>query len=227
LVQKNILRGISVFILEDEASGTSSAIIQQKKDLEEEKKKDQLSRKLSLRPTPNDLKAKNILKGQGDPLEEDCEEEPTIEERASQLKSILKKRPKEKDLLDYNILKGSHNSVTKGANGASANIISAQESLKRSILEDTLESKIAVRPTAEELEDKKILLFAETVEVLPTFRKSEYNRKPDATATFKNLTQQMKVEIREELNTYKKEEMPIHPESNLKLISGEPNTCFH
>lgn len=103
--------------------------------------------------------------------------------------------------------------VIQGANGASANIISAQESLKRSILEDTLESKIAVRPTAEELEEKKILLFAETVEVLPTFRKSEYNRKPDATATFKNLTQQMKVEIREELNTYKKEEMPIHPES--------------
>lgn len=215
-----------MFIKEDEASGTSSALIQQKKDLEEEKKKDQLSRKLSLRPTPTDLKAKNILKGPGGSLE-DLEDEPTIEERATQLKSILKKRPKEKELVDCNILKGSRTIVMQGANGASANFISAQESLKRSILEDTLESKIAVRPTVEELEEKKILIFAETVEVLPTFRKSEYNRKPDATATFKNLTQQMKVEIREELNTYKKEEMPIHPESITLLTLGEPNTCFH
>jgi hypothetical protein len=100
-------------------------------------------------------------------------------------------------------------------NGASAAIISRQESLKRSQLEDMLASKIVNRPTVNELEEKKILLFAETVEVLPTFRKSEYNRKPDATATFKNLTQQMKVDIREELNTFKKEEMDIHPDSNL------------
>lgn len=81
------------------------------------------------------------------------------------------------------------------------------------MLEDTLENKIANRPPVEELQEKKIIFFAETVEVLPTFRKSEYNRKPDATATFKNLTQQMKVDIREELNNFKKEEMDIHPES--------------
>jgi hypothetical protein len=93
-----------------------------------------------------------------------------------------------------------------------------QEALKRSILEDTLENKIRDRPSAEVLEEKKILFFAETVEVLPTFRKSEYNRKPDANATFKNLTQQMKVEIREELNNFKKEEMDIHPDSKQLYI---------
>jgi hypothetical protein len=64
------------------------------------------------------------------------------------------------------------------------------------------------------------LIFSETVEVLPTFRKSEYNRRPDASATFKNLTPAMKVEIREELNNYKKSEMDIHEES-------AQNTCFH
>ena len=88
------------------------------------------------------------------------------------------------------------------------------------MLEDTLENKIANRPPVEELQEKKIIFFAETVEVLPTFRKSEYNRKPDATATFKNLTQQMKVDIREELNNFKKEEMDIHPDS--KSFLGLP-----
>jgi hypothetical protein len=95
----------------------------------------------------------------------------------------------------------------------SAAIASAQQQLRRSILEDTLETKIRDRPTMDELKEAKIILFAETVEVLPTFRKSEYNRKPDATATFKNLTQQMKVEIREELNSFKRSEMEIHQES--------------
>jgi preprotein translocase subunit SecD len=57
--------------------------------------------------------------------------------------------------------------------------------------------------------------------------KTEYNRKPDADATFKNLTQQMKQEIRDELNKYKKSEMDVHAESNIMIISGMDNTCFH
>jgi hypothetical protein len=43
-------------------NGTSSAIIQQKKGLEEERKKDVLQRKLSLRPSKTDLQQKNIIK---------------------------------------------------------------------------------------------------------------------------------------------------------------------
>lgn len=43
--------------------GVASTIIQQKKSLEEEKKKDGLTRKLSLRPTKADLQQKNILRG--------------------------------------------------------------------------------------------------------------------------------------------------------------------
>ncbi|KAJ3335638.1 DnaJ sub C member 27 [Kappamyces sp. JEL0680] len=194
------MRGSRISLtVEDEAAGVSASIIAQKKELEEEKKKDSLARKLSLRPSKGDLKQKNILKENGS-LEDVSE--ASFESKQSQLKSILKKRPNKSELEQQNILK---------SNGASAALVSAQESLKRSILEDTLANKINNRPTVEELEDKKIL-FAETVEVLPTFRKSEYNRKPDATATFKNLTQQMKVEIREELNNYKKEEMDVHPE---------------
>jgi hypothetical protein len=99
--------------------------------------------------------------------------------------------------------------------------------LRRSILEDALENKIRDRPSPEVLVEAKILFFAETVEVLPTFMKTEYNRKPDAGATFKNLTPQMKVEIREELNSYKKTEMAVHGDSIILLILGVENTCFH
>lgn len=92
-------------------------------------------------------------------------------------------------------------------------LISAQERLRRAQLEDSLANKLRDRPDAQELEERKILIFSETVEVLPTFRKSEYNRKPDAGATFKNLTPQLKNEIREELNTFKKNEMEVHVDS--------------
>ena len=65
----------------------------------------------------------------------------------------------------------------------------------------------------EELAQRNILLhFNETVEVLPTFRRTEYNRKPDGNSTFKKLTPQMKIQIREELNTFKKNEMNVHEE---------------
>ena len=73
------------------------------------------------------------------------------------------------------------------------------------------------RPSVAELQAARILVFAETVEVLPTFRKSEYNRKPEIGATFRNLTPQLKGQIREELNTFKKHEMEVHEESNATL----------
>jgi hypothetical protein len=58
------MRGISLLLKkEDEANRIAPKIIEQKKELEEEKKKDTLSRKLSLRPTKGDLKQKNILRG--------------------------------------------------------------------------------------------------------------------------------------------------------------------
>lgn len=68
--------------------------------------------------------------------------------------------------------------------------------------------------------EKKYIVFSESIEILPTFRKTEYNRKPDGSATFRRLTPQLKIQIREELNTFKRNEMPVHLES----VS---NTCFH
>ena len=98
--------------------------------------------------------------------------------------------------------------------GVDPSLAETQAKLRRSILENSLEDKLRDRPSPTEPEVARILMFSESVEVLPTFRKSEYNRKPDGTATFKNLTPALKGQIREELNQFKKTEMEVHSESN-------------
>ncbi|OAQ31706.1 hypothetical protein K457DRAFT_51665, partial [Linnemannia elongata AG-77] len=55
--------------------------------------------------------------------------------------------------------------------------------------------------------------FTDTIEIIPAHRKTEYNRRSDKYATFKNLTPDLKSEIRDELNTYKMREMAVHVES--------------
>jgi hypothetical protein len=85
-------------------------------------------------------------------------------------------------------------------------------------LENSLESKIKSRPNADQV--KSVLNFNEVVEVLPTFRANDYNRKTDDSFTFKRLTPKLKQEIRDELNQFKREEMDIHGES-------AHNTAFH
>ncbi|KAG5460435.1 MAG: hypothetical protein BJ554DRAFT_7515, partial [Olpidium bornovanus] len=78
------------------------------------------------------------------------------------------------------------------------------------------------RPTPQELQanPKLSIVFNELVQILPTFRHTEYNRKPDMDVTFRRLTPKLKTEIRDELNAYKKNEMPVH-EQSLR------NTNFH
>lgn len=124
-----------------------------------------------------------------------------FKENSQKLKSILKNRPEKTQLEELNIIKST----------VDGSIAATQLQLKRAQIENTLESKLRDRPAPEDVE--KMLNFSEVVEVLPTFRKSEYNRKPDTNATFKKLTPQMKIQIREELNTFKKQEMPVHEQS--------------
>ncbi|RKO95208.1 hypothetical protein CAUPRSCDRAFT_9313, partial [Caulochytrium protostelioides] len=134
-----------------------------------------------------------------------------ITDRQEALKGILKKRPERQELVELNILKRAD---------VDPSLAATQQALRRAQLTNALEGQLKNRPDVAELEDRKILQFEETVEVLPTFRKSEYNRKPDNDATFRKLTPQLKVAIREELNSYKKHEMPVHEKS-------ARNTCFH
>ncbi|KAI8909294.1 hypothetical protein DFJ77DRAFT_502980 [Powellomyces hirtus] len=224
LVQRNILR-------EDEAHPTvSNSLIQQKMALEAEKTKDALNRKLGNRPDKVDLKLRNILRVESNDSLDDQELAPmplnhgstpvgpldlqkplNFQERKEAVRSILKKRPEKEQLEELNILKNT---------SIDPSLAAAQERLRKSQLVDVLDSRLRDRPDVDQLCERRILNFAETVEVLPTFRKSEYNRKPDGNATFRKLTPQMKVQIREELNTFKKHEMPVH-EQSLR------NTCFH
>ncbi|KAJ3011790.1 hypothetical protein HKX48_006646 [Thoreauomyces humboldtii] len=232
LVQRNIMR-------EDEAHpGVSNFLIQQKMALESEKAKDALNRKIGIRPDKVDLKLRNILRidstesltGVPPPASSstattaantiggtpvgplDLQRTDDFATRQQAVRSILKRRPEKSDLEASNILKPN--------SSVDPSIVAAQERLKKSQLVDVLDARLRERPDAEQLCERRILMFSETVEVLPTFRKSEYNRKPDGNATFRKLTPQMKVQIREELNTFKKHEMPVH-EQSLR------NTCFH
>ncbi|KAJ3194382.1 hypothetical protein HK101_002855 [Irineochytrium annulatum] len=207
LVNRNILK-------DDEA--TSPTILQSKMMLERERQQDALNRRLSHRPSKVDLKLRNILRVDSDDVIDqsglNLQKSMNFERQQSNLKSILKARPDKVALEELNIIKGGD---------IDPSLAEAKEKLRRAQLENALDSKLRNRPDIDELVDKQIILhFNETVEVLPTFRKSEYNRKPDGNATFRKLTPQMKVAIREELNTFKKTEMPVH-EASLR------NTCFH
>ncbi|KAJ3043055.1 hypothetical protein HDV00_005963 [Rhizophlyctis rosea] len=202
LVQRNIMR-------EDELQPqVSNSIVQAKMALEEARTKDALGRRIANRPTKVDLKLRNILRvDSSDDIyaSGELDNAVNIEERGKALKSCLKKRPERSQLEEMNII--------KAGGSLDPSLIAAQQRLKRSQLEDMLSHRLEHRPNVEELQEARILVFSETVEVLPTFRSSEYNRKPDANATFKKLTSQMKVAIREELNTFKKHEMNVHEES--------------
>jgi len=99
-------------------------------------------------------------------------------------------------------------------------IVATQQNLKRAQLLNAMENLMRDRPTINDESVQKVIHFNESVEVLPTFRKSEYSRRPDINSTFKHLTPQLKMQIREELNEYKKHEMQVH-ESSLR------NTLFH
>jgi hypothetical protein len=215
---------------DDEA--VSPTLLQNKISLEKEKNQDLLNRRLSRRPSKVDLKLRNILRGrlhrnkhQGwnqctqtitfaiinqivdsdDSLHQsgaNLEKSIDIQKRANDLRPILKKRPEKNELEEKNIIKAS---------GIDPSLAETQERLRRAQLENTLDGMLRNRPGIDELAEKKIILhFNETVEVLPTFRKSEYNRKPDGNATFRKLTPQMKIQIREELNNFKKNEMSVH-----------------
>ena len=80
-------------------------MIQQKKELEIEKAKNVLSRRISLRPTKENLEQKNILKEFG-PVPSEDDDLNTFKQRQMELKSCLKKRAPKEELQSQNILKG-------------------------------------------------------------------------------------------------------------------------
>ncbi|KAJ1563454.1 hypothetical protein HK096_000892, partial [Nowakowskiella sp. JEL0078] len=192
LIHKNILK------VDEQVSPT---IIQAKIALEKEKEKDVLNRRLARRPSKVDLKLRNILRVDSNEELDPQRDLSSFEEQREKVKSILKYRPEKSDLEQLNILKEAF---------IDPSLAGIQEKLKRAQLENSLDIKLRDRPSDSDPLVKKALNFNETVEILPTFRKTEYNRKPDGNSTFRKLTPQMKVQIREELNSFKKHEMTVH-----------------
>ncbi|KAL3900487.1 MAG: hypothetical protein SGCHY_001306 [Lobulomycetales sp.] len=186
----------SKMVSEEELASPTFA--ERKAELEKAKLQDSLNKKI--------VESSESLDKSGATLEKSMD----FEGRSEKLKSILKNRPVKSELEDMNIIKPG---------GADGSITAKQQQLKRAQIENTLEAKLRERPERDEVD--KLLNFSEVVEVLPTFRKSEYNRKPDTNATFKKLTPQMKVQIREELNSFKKTEMP--PTENEELGAAPTN----
>ncbi|RKO89175.1 hypothetical protein BDK51DRAFT_25422, partial [Blyttiomyces helicus] len=195
---------------EDEIQpSVANSLIQQKMALEAEKTKDALNRRLGNRPTKVDLKLRNILRvDSSDSMEQSglsLEKSINFERTKESVKSILKKRPEKNTLEELNIIKGTlvgrdgDGSRGGGGGGGGGGIRNLTVGRGRRL--------------ASSSESDGRSFFSH-------FLTSEYNRKPDTNATFRKLTPQMKVQIREELNTYKKHEMPVH-EQSLR------NTCFH
>lgn len=168
-----------------------------------------LAARIARRPTRVELRLRNILRT--DSLDAMMPEHlvtnqdlyvATFEQRREDLKSCLRKRPDPAVLETQNILKKEEEEC-----------LSPREKFS-----DMLENHIATRPSPQTVRRK--LNFHESVEVMQTFRLQEYNRRPDQNATFRKLTPKLKMEIRAELNTYKKTEMAIH-------AASVKNTAFH
>lgn len=180
--------------------------------------KARLAGKIARRPTRVELKLKNILKTESSDVlvpenliaSEDQLKSPErttfgFSDRQVQLKSILKTRPERTDLE----LKGILPAMARS---------SSTLNFEPTALENT--GTLSHSASTQSLSMRRSTSFHDSVEVSQTFRHSEYNRKPDADATFKRLTPRLKMEIREELNTYKRTEMSIH-------ASSVKNTAFH
>ncbi|EPZ32516.1 hypothetical protein ROZALSC1DRAFT_27799 [Rozella allomycis CSF55] len=196
----------------------SSSIVQAKLSLEKEKEKEKLNGRIQRRPSKAELEERNIL------IQDTTSTDPltirrkSFEFRQTQLKSCLRKRMDKNELQERNILKGIDYHLLKIDTKTDPALASASAKLIRAQLENSLENKMQHRPTPESI--AKILGFKDVVEVLPTYRADDYNRKVDDNVTFKMLTPKLKQEIREELNQYKREEMIVHEES-------VANTAFH
>lgn len=178
-----------------------------------------LSFRLEQRPTATELQDKNILKmgldveaaDQADQVFQD------FEDRKVAMKSILKKRARFSWLENPNILRGGEKDET---------LVETIITLKHERQQQPASPPQTPQTSAKEGGDQsptpspRKIGFVESVEVIPTFRNSEYSRRPDATATFLNLNNKTKKQIREELNEFKRDEMAVHELS-------QNNTVFH
>ena len=109
--------------------------------------------------------------------------------------------------------------------GSDTSLVESLERERKHDIENKLTVHLRDRPDPSSLKNSKILFFSDEIEMCSTYKKTEYNRKPDDDLTFKRLTPSLKTQIREELNQYKKTEMVVHEDSEL-LFFSLTRPCF-
>eukprot|EP01137_Pigoraptor_chileana_P034365 Opistho-2@26805 len=211
LVERNIIRQDSMSEMREDSSDDSDRDDVSDGDNDEDDedddvitdmpaikvRRDSLDIKLGNRPDRRNLVDRNIVTEASD------EEKQAIHDKLEKkLQNHLATRPEKVDLIDRNILKGQN---------VNPNLFDSQESLKWASTVDILNNAMKRRPSIAELEERNILInFRETVDVGTTFTPGEYDRKVEKTWT--RLTAKDKVEIKRELNEFKRT-MDVHDES--------------
>jgi len=147
-----------------------------------------LERRLSTRPSAEELRDRNLIPKLS------REEKEDIKRRISvKLERRLSIRPTEADLKNRNILKQES---------------SEQSKQKQEETKTILQRKLSIRPSVSELRRRKILKFSDYHEVVEC---ESYDRTADKPWT--RLTPRDKASIRKELNEFKSGEMEVHQDS--------------
>lgn len=152
----------------------------------------ELNRKLSSRPSSEELIDKNILKTQS-------EEEIRLEKE--QKKATLDR--KVSNLLQYSRVYFVHHALFYPSCPLCVYFLPLTLPVTFSL---TLQ--LSFRPTIEELKERRIIRFNDYVEVTDA---SDYDRRADKPWT--RLTPKDKAAIRKELNEFKSSEMEVHQDS--------------
>lgn len=158
-------------------------------------RQDSLGGKLARRLDRGSLREKNIIR-------ENKPQEAKFD-LASKLERRLSSRGSKKDLAARNIIRSES---------------AAEAAEKRKSLQGILQRRLSRRMSAKELRKKGVLKFHEFVDVYDAAAADDYDRKAEKPWT--KLTNADKIAIKRELNEFKRDEMPVHTES-------EKYTRFH
>ena len=156
-----------------------------------------LEKKLSVRPSIEELATRGML-----PSNTESERQETKKNISVKLARRLSIRPTETELMDRNILREHTLEET-------------QRKMKEK--RDLLQRRLSFRPSVEELRKRKILQFNDYIEVTEV---ENYDRRTDKPWT--RLSSVDKADIRKELNEFKSLEMLVHEESRHRTRYHRP-----
>lgn len=190
-----VTTSFSIMVDDDEGGEVEKQQLDVPVDNKFAKRKDSLGGKLARRLDRGSLREKNIIPAENSPNAK--------LDIVSKLERRLSTRGSKKDLSDRNIIRSE---------------TAAQAMARRKSLRGILQRRLSQRMSLKDLKKKGVLKFHEFVDVYDAANADDYDRKADKPWT--KLTNADKIAIKRELNEFKREEMPVHSES-------EKYTRFH